>query len=59
MYLREMGWGAWAGLFWLRIGTRGGFFKCGTEPMGSIKCGKFLDYLRACKLLRKYSATWS
>jgi hypothetical protein len=24
MYLQEVGWGAWAGLIWLRIGTDGG-----------------------------------
>jgi hypothetical protein len=25
MYLQEVGWGAWTGLIWLRIGTGGGF----------------------------------
>ena len=34
--------GAWAGLFWLRIGTKEGWFKCGNEHSGSIKCGEFL-----------------
>jgi hypothetical protein len=24
MYLQEVGWGAWAGLIWIRIGTGGG-----------------------------------
>jgi hypothetical protein len=24
MNLQELGWGTWAGLIWLRIGTRGG-----------------------------------
>jgi hypothetical protein len=24
MYLREVGWGAWTGSIWLRIGTGGG-----------------------------------
>jgi hypothetical protein len=24
MYLREIGWGAWSGFTWLRIGTVGG-----------------------------------
>jgi hypothetical protein len=24
MYLKEVGWGAWTGLIWLRIGTSGG-----------------------------------
>jgi hypothetical protein len=32
---------AWNGLIWLRLGT--GACKCGNEPSGSIKCGKFLD----------------
>jgi hypothetical protein len=26
MDLQEMGWGAWTGLIWLRIGTGGGHF---------------------------------
>jgi len=34
------------GLIWLRIGTGGGYCKCGNEPLGSIKCGAFLDELR-------------
>jgi len=25
MYIKEMGWGAWTGLIWFRIGTRSGF----------------------------------
>jgi hypothetical protein len=37
---------AWNALVWLRIGTGGGRFECGTEPSGSIKCGKFRDWLR-------------
>jgi hypothetical protein len=24
LYLQEVGWGAWTGLIWLRIGTGGG-----------------------------------
>ena len=24
MYLQEVGWGAWTGLIWLRVGTGGG-----------------------------------
>jgi hypothetical protein len=35
--------GAYAGLIWLRIGIGGGNFECGKEPLGSIKCGEFLD----------------
>jgi hypothetical protein len=37
MDLREVGWGAWTGLIWLRIGTG----ECGYEPLGSIKCFSF------------------
>jgi len=33
--------------------------KCVNEPSGSIKYGKFLDYLKTCMLLRKDSAAWS
>jgi hypothetical protein len=36
--------GAWTGLCWLRIGTG----ECGNEPLGSVKCGEFLDQLRNC-----------
>jgi hypothetical protein len=36
MDLQEVGWWAWTGLIWLRIGT-------GNEPSGSIKCEEFLD----------------
>jgi hypothetical protein len=28
---------------WIRIGTGGGLCESGHEPMGSIKCRKFLD----------------
>jgi hypothetical protein len=35
--------GIWAGLSWLRIETGTGNCDCGNEPLGSIKCGKFLD----------------
>ena len=42
---QKVGWGAWTGLSWLRIGTGGGSFKSGNEPSCSIKCGDFLDYI--------------
>jgi hypothetical protein len=29
------------------------------EYRHSTKCGKFLDYLRRCQLLKKVSAAWS
>ena len=35
--------GAWTGSMWLRIGTDGRPCECGNEPLGSIKCGEFLD----------------
>jgi hypothetical protein len=41
MNLQEVGWGAWTGLIWLRIGTGDGSFKCSNEPSGSIKCWDF------------------
>jgi hypothetical protein len=41
MDLQEVGWGAWTGVFWHRIGT--GTCKSGNEPSGSIKCGEFLE----------------
>jgi hypothetical protein len=49
----------WTGSIWLGIGTFAGTYKCGNEPMGSIKRGEFLDYLKTCYLLRKDSAAWS
>jgi len=33
-------------LIWLRIGQLAGYCECGNEPLGSIKCGEFLDWLR-------------
>jgi hypothetical protein len=47
--LQEVGcWdvGVWTGLSWLRIETGGGTCECGNEPMGSVKCGKFLNQLQ-------------
>jgi hypothetical protein len=29
-------------------GQVAGFFECGKEPSGSIKCGEFLEQLRTC-----------
>ena len=57
--LQEVGWEAWTGLIWLRIGTGGGHFKRGNEPLVYIKCGEFVDWLRAGYLLRKDCAPWS
>jgi len=34
---------AWSGLIWLRIGTGDRHCEYGNEPLGSIKCGEFLD----------------
>ena len=34
-------------------------FECGNEPLGSIKCGSFLEQQQTSYLLKKDSATWS
>jgi hypothetical protein len=34
---------AWTGLIWLRIGQVAGACYCANKPLGSTKCGKFLD----------------
>jgi len=47
MDLQKVGWRAWTGLIWLRIGTDGGSYKSGNKPSGSIKCGEIRDMLRA------------
>jgi len=43
MDLHDVGWRAWTGLTWLKIGTGSGFCECGDEHPGSVKCGEFLD----------------
>jgi hypothetical protein len=43
MDLREVGWGAWTGSIWLRIGTDASSCEYGYEPSCSIKCGEFLE----------------
>jgi hypothetical protein len=35
MDLREIGWGTWSGIAWLRIRNFAGFCECGDEPSGS------------------------
>jgi len=35
--------GVWTGSSWLRIGKVPGSWECGNEPLGSVKCGEFLD----------------
>jgi hypothetical protein len=45
-------------LIWLRIGTGDDTCECGGEIIGSIKCGKFLEYLINVYLLKKKSAPW-
>ena len=37
--------GVWTGSSYFTIGTVVGTCECGNEPLGSIKCGKFLDLL--------------
>jgi len=39
MDLQEMGWGAWTGLIWLRIGRVGGLLKTGQWIFGFHKMG--------------------
>ena len=36
-----------------------GSCECGTEPLGSLKCGEILDWLRISQLLKKDSAPYS
>jgi hypothetical protein len=43
MDLRELGWKAWTGLIWLRMGQDARFCERGNEPSVSIKFGEFLD----------------
>jgi hypothetical protein len=40
-------------------GQMAGICECGNEPSVSIKCRKFLDWLRNRQLLKKVSASWS
>jgi hypothetical protein len=35
--------GALIGLIWRRQGGVTGTCECGNEPLGSVKCGEFLD----------------
>jgi len=42
MDLQEVGWSAWTGLIWLRIGTGGWLLWMRWWTFGSIKCGNFL-----------------
>ena len=39
---KKWNWGT-DGLTWRRIGTGGGFCKCGNEPSGSVTCDEVLD----------------
>jgi hypothetical protein len=47
MDLQELEWGSsdWIGLAQEQVA---GCCKCGNDPLGYIKCGKYLDYLRNC-----------
>jgi hypothetical protein len=31
---------------------------CSNEPLGSIKCGEFLNYLKTCQIPKKDPAPW-
>jgi len=35
--------GTWTGLGWPMIGEVADACECGNEPLGSVKCGEFLD----------------
>jgi hypothetical protein len=59
MDLQKVGRGVWTGSSWLRLGTGGGHLWMLYWTSGSIKCGEFLDWLRAGWLLKKDSVTWS
>jgi hypothetical protein len=52
-YLKKYDRSVWTGLIWLRIGI--GCCECGNEPLGSVKCGEFVDKLRTCQLLHGVS----
>jgi hypothetical protein len=39
MDIQEVGWGAWTGLLWLRIGTGGGRLWMREELSGSLNAG--------------------
>jgi hypothetical protein len=43
MDLHKVGWVAWTGSSWLRIGTVAGSCECGNELLGFVKCRKFVD----------------
>jgi hypothetical protein len=43
MNLREIGLEGVIGFIWLRIGSGGGLFEHGNEPLGSSEGRKFLD----------------
>jgi len=47
-----MGWVAWTGLIWLRIGKGGSSWKRGSEPSDSVKSGEFL--VRIVRILEVY-----
>jgi hypothetical protein len=50
----------WIAFIWLRIGYNGGgCFKHGDDFLGSMQCGKFLDWLKESLRLKHDSAPWS
>jgi hypothetical protein len=56
MDLKEQIGREWIGLIWLMVA---GSCEHGNEPLGSIKDGEFLDYLRDYQILKMDSAAWS
>jgi hypothetical protein len=57
MNLKETGW---EDMDWIQWASRqeqvAGCCEYGNEPLGSIKCRKFLDKLRSCQLHKKEPA---
>jgi hypothetical protein len=51
--------GTWTGVMWLWIGEVAGCCDAMIKPMGSIKCGGFLDQPRISLLFRKDPAPCS
>jgi hypothetical protein len=57
--LLEVGWGHGVERSSSGQGQVAGSCECGNEPLVSIKCGEFFEYLRKCQLLRKESTPWN
>jgi hypothetical protein len=56
---KKSGMGAHGLFIRLGIGTDGWICEYGNEPLASIKCGKFLDWLRAYYVFRNDPSPWN